>query len=81
LGIAPANGSIVGLGAVAEREREREREREHVFGAFEITHHRPKERPDSVEVVHPKNGEEVWWLPFDDSGTRFPELRAELDTL
>jgi hypothetical protein len=30
---------------------------EHVFGAFEISHYRPKERPNSVKIVHPKNGE------------------------
>ena len=29
---------------------------EHLFGAFEVKHYRPKERPDSVCVVHPKNG-------------------------
>jgi hypothetical protein len=31
---------------------------EHLFGAFEIAHYRPKERPNSVCVVHPKTGEE-----------------------
>ncbi len=38
---------------------------EHVFGAFEISHYRPKERPNSVKIVHPKNGEEAWWPLFD----------------
>jgi hypothetical protein len=53
---------------------------EHVFGAFEISHYRPKERPNSVKVVHPKNGEEAWWPLFDDAGeVLFPELMAELD--
>ncbi|NLS71123.1 hypothetical protein E3H11_19775 [Bradyrhizobium brasilense] len=33
---------------------------EHVVGAFEISHYRPKERPNSVKIVHPKNGEEAW---------------------
>jgi len=23
---------------------------------FEITHHRPKERPNSLKIVYPKNG-------------------------
>ncbi|MCP1967971.1 hypothetical protein [Bradyrhizobium elkanii] len=41
---------------------------EHVFGAFEISHYRPKERPNSVKIVHPKNGEEAWWPLFDDRG-------------
>ncbi|GLH77171.1 hypothetical protein SSBR45G_20790 [Bradyrhizobium sp. SSBR45G] len=55
---------------------------EHVFGAFEISHDRPKERPNSVKVVHPKNGEEAWWPLFDDAGeTLFPELMAELDEI
>ncbi|NOJ43600.1 hypothetical protein [Bradyrhizobium australiense] len=36
----------------------RQRE-EHVFGAFEIAHYRPKERPNSVRIVHLKNGEEA----------------------
>ncbi|MCP1842817.1 hypothetical protein ACVIHI_004263 [Bradyrhizobium sp. USDA 4524] len=55
---------------------------EHVFGAFEISHYRPKERPNSVKIVHPKNGEEAWWPLFDDRGeSLFPELVAELDAI
>jgi hypothetical protein len=55
---------------------------EHVFGAFEISHYRPKERPNSVKIVHPKNGEEAWWPLFDETGeTLFPELMAELDAI
>ena len=55
---------------------------EHVFGAFEISHYRPKERPNSVKIVHPKNGEEAWWPLFDESGEAlFPELMAELDAI
>ncbi|MBR0899953.1 hypothetical protein JQ616_33800 [Bradyrhizobium tropiciagri] len=55
---------------------------EHVFGAFEITHYRPRERPNSVKIVHPKNGEEAWWPLFDDRGEAlFPELMAELDAI
>jgi hypothetical protein len=34
-----------GLGMAAARE--------HLFGAFEVKHYRPSERPDSVPVVHP----------------------------
>jgi hypothetical protein len=53
---------------------------EHVFGAFEIAHYRPKERPNSVKIIHPKNGEEAWWPLFDETGEAlFPELMAELD--
>jgi hypothetical protein len=55
---------------------------EHVFGAFEIGHYRPKERPNSVRIVHPKNGEEAWWPLFDETGEPlFPELMAELDAI
>lgn len=55
---------------------------EHVFGAFEIAHYRPKERPNSVRIVHPKNGEEAWWPLFDETGEAlFPELMTELDAI
>ena len=55
---------------------------EHVFGAFEIKHYRPKERPNSVRIVHPKNREEAWWPLFDETGEPlFPELMSELDTI
>ncbi len=55
---------------------------EHIFGAFDIRHYRPKERPNSVCVVHPKTGEEAWWPLFDETGTMlFPELMAELDAI
>jgi hypothetical protein len=55
---------------------------EHLFGAFEVKHYRPKERPDSVCVVHPKNGEEAWIPLFDEIGAPlFPELVAELDAI
>jgi hypothetical protein len=55
---------------------------EHVFGAFEISHYRPNERPNSVRIVHPKNGEEAWWPLFDEAGEPlFPELMAELDAI
>jgi hypothetical protein len=53
---------------------------EHLFGSFDATHYRPKERPDSVRIVHPKTGEEAWWPLFDNGGRAlFPELMAELD--
>jgi len=55
---------------------------EHLFGAFEIAHHRPKARPNSVCVVHPKTGEEAWWPLFDETGKElFPELMPELDAI
>jgi hypothetical protein len=55
---------------------------EHVFGAFEISHYRPRERPNSVRIVHPKNGEEAWWPLIDETREPlFPELMAELDAI
>jgi hypothetical protein len=55
---------------------------EHIFGAFDISHYRPKERPNSVKIVHPKNGEEAWWPLFDEAGgPLFPELMIELDSI
>lgn len=55
---------------------------EHVFGAFDVSHYRPKERPNSVRVVHPKTGEDAWWPLFDETGqVLFPELMAELDAI
>jgi hypothetical protein len=55
---------------------------EHLFGAFEVKHYRPKERPDSVCVVHPKNGEEAWIPLSDEIGAPlFPELVAKLDAI
>ena len=55
---------------------------EHVFGAFEISHYRPNVRPNSVKIVHLKNGEEAWWPLFDETGKPlFPELMTELDAI
>jgi hypothetical protein len=55
---------------------------EHVFGAFDISHYRPKERPNSVKIVHPKNREEAWWPLYDEAGEPlFPELMVELDAI
>ena len=72
-------GSVATAALVAWEWLQRE---EHVFGAFEITHYRPKERPNSVKIVHPKNGEEAWWPLFDEtSEALFPELMAKLDAI
>jgi len=55
---------------------------EHLFGAFEVKHYRPPERPGSVHVVHPKTGEDAWWPLFDAANRPlFPELMAELDAI
>jgi hypothetical protein len=55
---------------------------EHVFGSLDIAHYRPREQPNSVRIVHPKNGEEAWRPLFDESGEPlFPELMSELDEI
>jgi hypothetical protein len=60
---------------------------EHLLGAFLVSHYRPKERPNAVRIVHPKNGEEAWWPLFDETQPHpakhplFPELMAELDAI
>lgn len=71
--------SVVTAAFVAWERLQRE---EHVFVAFEISHYRPKKHPNSVRIVHPKNGEEAWWPLFDENGEiPFPELMAELDDI
>jgi hypothetical protein len=53
-----------------------------IFGTFDVTHYRPKERPNAVRVVHEKTGEEAWIPLFDDAGVPlYPELMAELDAI
>jgi hypothetical protein len=53
-----------------------------IFATFDVTHYRPKERPNAVRVVHSKTDEENWIPLFDDKGVPlFPELMAELDAI
>lgn len=53
-----------------------------MFGSFDMSHYRPSERPNSVRIVHPKNGEEAWWPLLDETGAPlFPELMDELDEM
>jgi hypothetical protein len=53
-----------------------------IFATFEVTHYRPKERPNAVRVIHEKTNEENWIPLFDDTGAPFyPELMAELDVI
>ena len=47
-----------------------------------MTHYRPKERPNTVRVVHEKTGEENWIPLFDAQGVPlYPELMGELDVI
>jgi hypothetical protein len=52
-----------------------------IFCTFEISHYRPKERPNTVFIEHRKT--ENAWIPlFDEAGSPlFPELMAELDAI
>jgi hypothetical protein len=53
-----------------------------IFGSFDVTHYRPKDRPHAVRVVHWKTREENWVPLFDDNGAPlYPELMAELDAI
>jgi hypothetical protein len=55
---------------------------EDIFGTFDVTHYRPKERPNTARVVHEKTGEENWVPLFDErGGPLYPELMAELDVI
>ena len=55
---------------------------EDIFGTFDVTHYQPKERLNTVRVVHEKTREENWVPLFDDAGVPlYPELMAELDTI
>src|SRR5262249_4571782 len=58
-----------------------QRERD-IFTTFDVSHYRPKERPNTVRVVHAKTREEAWIPLFDASGVPlYPELMAELDAI
>jgi hypothetical protein len=47
-----------------------------------MSHYRPKEQPNAVRIVDPKNGEEGWFPLFDAKGMAlYPELMAELDVI
>jgi len=53
-----------------------------IFDTFEVAHYRPKERPNSVRVMHEKTQEENWIPLFDErTGALYPELMVELDAI
>lgn len=53
-----------------------------IFGTFDVSHYRPKARPNAVRVVHEKTDEELWVPLLDDAGAPlYPELMAELDAI
>jgi hypothetical protein len=53
-----------------------------IFNTFDVSHYRPKERPDAVRVIHAKTNEENWIPLFDETGVPlYPELMTELDAI
>ena len=53
-----------------------------IFGSFDVTHYRPKDRPNAVRIVHEKTRDESWIPLFDDNGVPlYPELMGELDAI
>ena len=53
-----------------------------IFGTFDVSHYRPKERPNTVRVIHAKTNEENWIDLYDENGVPlYPELMLELDAI
>jgi hypothetical protein len=53
-----------------------------IFATFDVSHYRPKEHPDMVQVVDEKTKQSGWVPLFDDDGAPlYPELMAELDAI
>jgi hypothetical protein len=52
-----------------------------IFATFSVAHYRPKERPDTVRVIHHKTKEENFVPLFKDGAPLYPELMAELDAI
>jgi hypothetical protein len=53
-----------------------------IFATFDVSHYRPKERPNMVRVFDEKTKQESWIPLIDDAGVPlYPELMAELDTI
>jgi hypothetical protein len=77
--IALGHPSLATAALIAWEWLQRERD---IFTSFEVTHYRPKERPNAVRVLHVKTSEENWIPLFDDAGIPlYPELMSELDAL
>jgi hypothetical protein len=53
-----------------------------VFATFDVSHYRPKDKPNTVRILHEKTGEEAWVPLLDAKGAPlYPELMAELDAI
>jgi hypothetical protein len=55
---------------------------EDIFATFDVTHYRPRERPNTVRVKHEKTREENWIPLIGEGGVPlYPELMGELDVI
>ncbi|MBI2715693.1 MAG: hypothetical protein HYX37_14765 [Rhizobiales bacterium] len=80
--VAAADGlGVASLGTALMVTFEWLQRQEHIFNAFELDHYRPKDRPNEVLIVHPKNGEAVWIPLFDKGLPLFPELMGRMDAM
>jgi hypothetical protein len=53
-----------------------------IFATFDVSHYRPKDKPNLVRVVDEKTRQESWISLIDDTGLAvYPELMAELDAI
>jgi hypothetical protein len=53
-----------------------------IFAAFNVSHYRPKDRPNMVRIVDEKTKQESWISLIDDAGAPlYPELMIELDAI
>jgi hypothetical protein len=53
-----------------------------IFATFDVSHYRPKERPNMVRVVDEKTKQQSWIPLVDDAGAAiYPELMVELDAI
>jgi hypothetical protein len=52
-----------------------------IFATFSVAHYRPKDRLDTVRVIHSKTKEENFVPLFKDGVPLYPELMAELDAI
>jgi hypothetical protein len=53
-----------------------------IFATFDVSHYRPKDKPNMVRVIDEKTGAESWIPLFDDEGAAlYPELMVELDAI
>jgi hypothetical protein len=52
-----------------------------IFATFDVSHYRPKDRPDTARVIHHKTKEENFVPLFKNGKPLYPELMAELDAI